>query len=99
MAKEANSILGFIRKSIAARLQEVILPPYAALVRPHLQYFVQIWTSMSMKDVDLVEQVYCRATKIMKGLELQSEEKLTELVLLSLEKRRLRRILSMCRNT
>ena len=36
MTEEASSMLGFIRKSIAGRLWEVILPPYAALVRPHL---------------------------------------------------------------
>jgi len=42
MTKEANSFLGFIRKSVAGGLREVILPPCATLVRPHLQYFVRI---------------------------------------------------------
>jgi len=40
--------------------------------------------------VDLQERIQCKATKVPKGLEHQSEEeRLTELVLLSLEERRI----------
>ena len=82
---------GCIRRSVASRSREVLLPLYTALVRPHLKYSVQFWAPHFKKDEELLESVQQRAYEDGDGTgasPLRGEVEGT--VLFSLKNRRLR---------
>ena len=81
-----KGILGSMRKEVASRARKVIVP----LMRPQLEHCVHVCFPQHRKDAELLEMVQRRITKIMQGLEsFCYEDRLKELGLFGLEKRRL----------
>ena len=87
----ANQVLGMIRRNITYKDKSLIVPLYKAIVRPHLEYCIQAWSPYLRKDIDMLEKIQRRATKLIPGLrDRRYEERLKECGLTTLETRRLR---------
>ena len=88
---KGNQVLGMIRRNITYKDKSLIVPLYKAIVRPHLEYCIQAWSPYLRKDIDMLEKIQRRATKLIPGLrDLRYEERLKECGLTTLETRRLR---------
>ena len=87
----ANRVLGMIKRSFSVRDKDVILHLYKSLVRRHLEYSVQAWRPYFQNDIDTIEGVQRRATKVISDLKDKGyENRLRFLNLTTLETRRLR---------
>jgi ribonuclease P/MRP protein subunit RPP40 len=90
-AKKGNQILGLISRTFVSRDKEVIVKLYKSLVRPHLEYCIQAWRPHLVKDIEILERVQRRATRMIGDCKGQSyEQRLVCLNLSTLEKRRFR---------
>nr|XP_053657327.1 uncharacterized protein LOC128706451 [Cherax quadricarinatus] len=88
---KANRLLGFISRSISNRSPKVILQLYTSLVRPHLDYAAQFWSPYYRMDIDSLENIQRRMTKMIYCVRnLPYEDRLKALNLHSLERRRMR---------
>ena len=84
-------MLGSIRRGVANKDREVVVPLCSALTKPQLVNWVQVWGPQHRKDVELLERVQRTAMKMIQGLKHFSyKDRLAEeLGLFSLWKRRL----------
>ena len=90
-ASKGNQVLGMIWRNITYTIFFWIIPLYKAIVRPHLEYCIQAWNPHLRKDVDMLDKIQRRATKLIPGLrDLTYEERLKECGLTTLDTRRLR---------
>ena len=67
--KKANCIWGCIKRNVASRAREVILPLYSALVRSHMEYHIQMWNPQCRRDMNLLKHIQRRATETTQGTE------------------------------
>ena len=73
-AAKGNQIRGLIRRNIMYKENELIIPLCKTIVRPHLDYWIQAWRPNRKKDIDILERVQRRATKIIQKLRYISYE-------------------------
>ncbi len=89
-SNKANKILGMICRSFDFMDGPMLVQLSNSLVRPHLEYGKVVWSPINKKDVNLVENVQRRATKLVPSIKnLSYEERLEALKLPSLVYRRL----------
>ena len=88
---QANRLIGLIKISFESIDEDMFKNLYNTLIRPLLEYCVQAWSPHLRKDIDLLENVQRRATKLVWRLKnMDYETRLKELNLTSLEDRRTR---------
>jgi len=97
IAKRANCILGQIRRSTINRSVNMVTKMYKTYVRPLIESSVQAWNPWLQRDIDHLEKVQRRATKLITGIGSKSyDERLAICGLSTLEKRRLRGDMLQC---
>ena len=89
IVKKAKIVLQQISRSFHFRDRHIFLKLYKTYVRPHLEYCVQVWAPWTVAEKESIESVQKAAVGMISGLSGSTyEEKLTELHLDSLSKRR-----------
>ena len=90
-AKKANQMIGLVKHTFTFMDKEMFLVLYKTLIRPLLEYCPQVWSPYMEKDINLLENIQRRATKLVPELyELPYEERLKKLKLFPLKDRRIR---------
>ena len=67
-ASKGNQIIGLIRRNITYKEKKLIIHVYKAIVRPHFEYCIQAWRPYRKKDIDTLERIQRRATKMIPEL-------------------------------
>ena len=97
VAKKANGILGQIRRTTVNRSVDMVTRLYKTYVRPIVESSVQAWDPWLRRDIDIIEKVQRRATKLASGIRSKEyEERLKICNLTTLERRRERGSLIEC---
>ena len=91
VAARANSRLGIIKRNFEYLDKEMLRTLYLSLVRPLLEYAVQSWSPYLQRDIDTIEKVQRRATKLVPELSnMPYEQRCKELNIQTLKERRIR---------
>ena len=87
----ANKMLGFINRNVSYKSKEVVIQLFNSYVRPYLEYCVQAWRPYHKHNINILEAVQRRATKLVPGLKhLSYSDRLKNLNMFSVERRFIR---------
>jgi hypothetical protein len=90
-ANKGNRVVGAIRRSFRSMDKQMFMQLYKSLVRGHLEYANTVWAPIKLADVDHLEKVQRRATKLVPEIRnMTYPQRLRELKLPSLVYRRAR---------
>ena len=64
----ANGIVGLVRRSFSFLDTRSFKKLFCAFVRPHLEYAQSVWAPHLQRQIDAIENVQMRATKLVDGL-------------------------------
>ncbi|CAF1138894.1 unnamed protein product, partial [Brachionus calyciflorus] len=73
-AAKANRVLGQIRNSFLCLQEETLRLLYTGLVRPHLEYAISMWNLSTKTNINLIEKIQRRATKLVKSIKNKTYE-------------------------
>ena len=90
ICKKVNRIMRVIKKTYSYLTEKEFCLPYKALVRPHLESNNVLWAPRNKIDVELLEQVQRRATKVPGLRDMEYSDRLKHLKLATLMFRRIR---------
>ena len=95
IVSKANSIAAWVLRTIVTRSPEVMLKIYKTIIRPHLEYCVQLWSPLpshgNWSSIMSIENVQRNFTRSIEGLGLFTyKERLEKLGLTTLLERRAR---------
>ena len=89
--KKANSLAGMIRRSFTNLDPDIFKKLFCAIVRPHLEYGAPVWNPHFKNQIELIENVQRRSSKLVPGLSsLTYKERLEKLEMPTLKYRRYR---------
>ena len=91
IAAKANRVLGMLLKTFTSRDMNLWKLLYVSLVRPHLEFASTVWNPYLAGDIETLEKVQRRATRIPPEMRsFEYEDRLTMWGLTSLRERRVR---------
>ena len=91
VVKKANRMVGLIKRNFECLDKEMCRVLYCSLVRPHLEYAMHSWCPYYRKDIEEIEKVQRRMTRLVpEFIGLDYEERCKQLDITPLEKRRQR---------
>ena len=76
-SEKAMSVMRLIKRNIKSIDIEEFNLLFKAYIRPHLEYCIQVWSPYLRKDIECLERVQRRATKLVGSLNKKAQLSLT----------------------